>query len=211
MTGSSAPWDPRVVVLPRACSAVAQNDPDSSPCPVCVPLYLASFRWLLHCWERRVVADRSEGCLLNPGCQRITSCSSTKPARKTQLQRGKRRAAKRLPTRRTDKCHATPAMTAGRTCLSGLISWPFHVLKAPRYAISPSAEPRPSRRQTILRGDRSSASPLPEQRQGRSACVFAYHTSLSVNREMLPYVGPMCPCDAKTIPFHRFGLRSGCL
>ena len=146
VTGSSASWDPRVLLLPLKCSLIAQNDPDSSPCPVCVPLYLASFRWLLHCWERRVVADRSEGCLLNPGCQRITSCSSTKPARKTQLQRGKRRAAKRLPTRRTDKCHATPAMTAGRTCLSGLISWPFHVLKAPRYAISPSAEPRPSAR-----------------------------------------------------------------
>jgi len=81
---------------------------------------------------------------------------------------GEKAYCKEAATRRTDECHATPAMTAGRTCLSSLISWPFHVLTASHDEVSPSAQRVPSRNQRPFAEPDFSAT---GNGQGRAGCV----------------------------------------
>ena len=86
---------------------------------------LASNHGLQHCLERRVVVERSDRAHLNPTSQGKRFLRKHPTREEDSAAAEGKAAGKRLRMRRVDKCLAAPAMMAGRTWLSILISWPL--------------------------------------------------------------------------------------
>ena len=110
---------------------------------------------------------------LEPSLSKHTSCGSTKPAREHSASMRKRRAERRVRSRRAAECLAARAMKPLRLCLTSLICWPFSVLPRPRSESSPSAA-APSSGTNPFVWD-ASASPWFAGSNGRNVCMcFAY-------------------------------------